>query len=270
MDLIILRDLATNPSNRVTDDEKPLRRGDHDRNNEPTRITDPGTHRHSRNLTLSFPPSVSGNPENDMRQTGIIHVFAECEARLPVCVRTRTGRKREPMTGFITLLIVALLPSCTKSEETGGTALRVAALYGDVATVQVLVDVEADVEARDETGATALHVAASKGDVATVLALVEAGADVEARDETGATALHVAASKGDVATVLALVEAGADVEARDETGATALHVAAFLGKVATVQALVEAGADVEAKTKRGKTPSDFAENEEIIRLLERQ
>jgi len=102
----------------------------------------------------------------------------------------------------------------------------------------------ADPEARDDRGLTALHRAARNGRAEVVRVLVELGADVAARDQIfpvigemtaglwaveerrgGSTALHWASKNGRAVTVAVLVELGADVSATDGSGSTALHCA---------------------------------------------
>ena len=71
--------------------------------------------------------------------------------------------------------------------------LHVAAQQGDVDRVRRLAQAEpAGVLARDESGATALHLAAQAGRRDVVAALVDAGADVNARAACGETPLHLA------------------------------------------------------------------------------
>ncbi|CAJ0807530.1 MULTISPECIES: ankyrin repeat domain-containing protein [Ralstonia] len=70
-------------------------------------------------------------------------------------------------------------------------------------------------------GATALTRAAHRKDVALVSKLIELGADVHAKDRLGRTALHYAA-EGDVELADKLIAAGADFMARDRYGKTAM------------------------------------------------
>jgi Ankyrin repeats (3 copies) len=69
-------------------------------------------------------------------------------------------------------------------------ALHRAALNGREAAVRLLLEKEADVDARDEHGWTVLYWSAWDGHEATVRLLLEKGADIDARDEHGRTALH--------------------------------------------------------------------------------
>jgi ankyrin repeat protein len=65
--------------------------------------------------------------------------------------------------------------------------------------------------------ATALHLAVLRNQHATIPLLIERGADVDRRDfPDNAAPLHFAAMHGDLETVLLLVEAGADIEGKGD------------------------------------------------------
>ena len=108
----------------------------------------------------------------------------------------------------------------------------------------MLLDLGADVNARDSSASSVLHSAAWDsgsnawdefgdpgwgpvyGDTAVVESLLAAGADVQARDQSGLTPLHNAAALNRNPTVLELLLlAGADPDARDDGDRTALDIA---------------------------------------------
>lgn len=60
-----------------------------------------------------------------------------------------------------------------------------------VETVQVLLEHDADVTARDDTHSTPLHLAASEGSLEITQLLVKYGAAINARDGNGKTPLHL-------------------------------------------------------------------------------
>ncbi len=74
---------------------------------------------------------------------------------------------------------------------------------------------------------TALHCAATHGDAELVGLLLERNADVDARSARGVTPLHCAAFNGRLAASQLLVARGADVHAEDVDGHTALADAAY-------------------------------------------
>src|SRR5258708_22756236 len=95
----------------------------------------------------------------------------------------------------------------------GATPLLYAALYGDAASVKLLLDAGADPNIRNDAGASALMWAA--GDLQKVRLLVDHGADVNATSDAGRTPLLIAAGRfGNAAVVKLLLDHGADTSAR--------------------------------------------------------
>jgi len=94
-----------------------------------------------------------------------------------------------------------------------------------------------------------------------VLELIEMGADIGAREELGRTPLHYACAYSETEIALILIEKGADIGARDNVGRTPLHSACYNGKTKTALMLIEKGADVGAKDDYGDIPRDLASGE---------
>ncbi len=65
----------------------------------------------------------------------------------------------------------------------------------------------------------------------------------------------------------ALIKAGAIVSSRNDKGKTPLHVAASWSNLLGAKFLLENGANINLKDKYEKTPLDYAESEEMIKLL---
>ncbi|KAK8929334.1 Ankyrin-3 [Metarhizium anisopliae] len=95
-------------------------------------------------------------------------------------------------------------PDCTGDD--GGSILNVAAFYGPLATVQLLVERGADVNAADKKGTAPIHRAAMRDTPEIVEYLLHQGADLEE-----ITALCAAIREGSIDIIKLLVEAKADV-----------------------------------------------------------
>ncbi len=130
----------------------------------------------------------------------------------------------------------------------GATPLLYAALYGDAASVKLLLDAGADPNIRNDAGASALMWAA--GDLEKVRLLVEHGADVNATSDAGRTPLLIAAGRfGNAAVVKLLLDRGANPSAKSPSlfgEMTVLTEAAGTGDESVLRMLVDHGADVKA------------------------
>ncbi|ETN83210.1 ankyrin repeat protein [Necator americanus] len=123
------------------------------------------------------------------------------------------------------------------------TPLHLAAHNSCRTVVQTLVELGADIEAKDASSRTPLLLAA--GSIAsngafTVEYLVNNNASVDAADDYGHTPLHWAASKGLEKTVEFLLKGGADANRPDNRGRNALHMAVLSRSRATQALLCEA------------------------------
>ena len=78
----------------------------------------------------------------------------------------------------------------------GDTPLHVAAIWGDVEAIEMLVDVGADVNAAGDMGCTPLHEAVGQGHVAAAQRLLAAGASPFILNEFGTTAAERAMMSG--------------------------------------------------------------------------
>ena len=142
---------------------------------------------------------------------------------------------------------------------------------------------------------TALHVAAAAHRPEIARALIDLGADVAARNRRGATPLHYGAdgSPGSprwnpahqTETIAVLIASGADANAGDKNGVTPLHRAVRTRSAAAVGALIDGGADARRQNGNGSTaimlatrqtgrsgsgsPEAKAQQAEIVRFFER-
>lgn len=176
----------------------------------------------------------------------------------------------------------------THDPGQGWTPLLRAAFKGEEAAVRLLLDNDADIEARSPTRATPLMCACENLHPATVDLLLMRNADVHAFDEFGwrplhralvnrstsghneipyilishkadvnarcnynKTPLHYAIEKADAPMATFLLQNGADIEARDKAECTPLHTAIECRQVSMVRLLLKHGADATAMDQSG-------------------
>ncbi|KAK6945052.1 KHA domain [Dillenia turbinata] len=171
-------------------------------------------------------------------------------------------------------------------------SLCFAALRGDDYLLHQLLKRGLDVNESDNTGRTALHIAASKGSVNCVILLLDYGADPNRRDSEGSVPLWEAIlgshekvikllienganiSSGDVGhfactgaeqnnldLLKEIVHHGGDVTCPKSNGTTALHVAVSEGNGEIVQYLLNQGAEIDKPDIHGWTPRDLADQQ---------
>ena len=110
-----------------------------------------------------------------------------------------------------------------KNKKDGRTALIEAARGKYTQIVSLLLDNEANVNAKDAHGQTALIWASVEGHIDIVSILLDNGANVNTKDNRGDTSLILASKKGFARIVEILLERGADVNAVNTRGYTVSH-----------------------------------------------
>jgi hypothetical protein len=143
----------------------------------------------------------------------------------------------------------------------GLTALHYAAEFNKIEVIKTIRDVAGEaliVNAKCKYGWTPLHAASHHGNIESVELLLEMQADTEVPNKEQKTALHMAAAQGRIAICEMLIAAGAQVNAQDCHGLTPLHDAAYKGHEECLDALsaVE-GADISIQDKLGMKPGDY-------------
>ena len=134
------------------------------------------------------------------------------------------------------------------------TQLIQAVKSNDGDEVRRLLALGANANARaEDTGLTALMMAACQGNREIVASLLKAGADVLTTDPfTGATALHKACQGGNAEVGKLLVEAGAFVDAVTPTmGHTPIMDALWYKSAPMIEQLLQYGPNIETKTHYG-------------------
>lgn len=142
--------------------------------------------------------------------------------------------------------VQALLDADADTSLTGhGNAMQIALRRGNEGTLAVLMAKEGASERN--SGEIALEAAVLADDDAAVKALAEHVNVKAAQGWAGRPALHAAARANAAKAMQALLDAGAEMDVRDAVGQTALMVAARDGSADAVKTLIAAGADVNAR-----------------------
>ena len=112
-----------------------------------------------------------------------------------------------------------------------------------------------DVNALNQAGESALMMAALKGDLASSQLLLERGALV---NQSGWSPLHYAATGPEPKIVKLLLDSGADIDAGSPNGSTPLMMAAQYGSEDSIKLLLDRGADAKRRNQLDMQASDFA------------
>ena len=168
-----------------------------------------------------------------------------------------------------------LAPNCCSEsivlkDDSGKTALYLAAERGHEGVARLLLEKGAGLDSKDTYGRTPLSCAAENGHEAVVRLLLEKGAELDSKSTYSRTPLSYAAEIGYEAVVRLLLEKGAELDSKDIDGRTPLSYAARDGHEALVRLLLEKGAELDSKDIDGrKLLSRAAKNghEAIVRLL---
>ena len=157
-------------------------------------------------------------------------------------------------------LILSKGADVNAQNESGKTALMLAAFGGKVNIIKELRNNGATYEKVDKSGCTVLHYAVDGGNLDSIQWFLMDGVEVNARDTaSGWTPLLRAASVGgnkDIAELL--IKFKADINILDKDNKNALMIAVINGNQPFVQVLVEAGADLSIKNEYGKTAYEMA------------
>lgn len=132
----------------------------------------------------------------------------------------------------------------------------------NLATVKLLIDSGADLEARDGLGATPLHHSLIFKAPELAEELIRMGADISACSNDKKTPLHRAAGKKFYSVVELLIKKGADPNARDGEGLTSLHEAVLENDAQMIKLLLNKGANVNEADNNGDTALHMAVSKE--------
>ncbi|KAE8733004.1 Ankyrin repeat-containing protein [Hibiscus syriacus] len=167
----------------------------------------------------------------------------------------------------------ALMELIAKRNQSGETALYVAAEYGYVDLVKEMINyydlVNAGIKARN--GFDALHIAAKQGDFDILKVLLAVHPELAMTvDLSNTTALHTAAMQGHIKIVKFFLEAGSSLATiARSNGKTPLHSAARNGHLDVVKALLASEPGIAQRTdKKGQTALHMAVKRQNLAVVE--
>ena len=163
-------------------------------------------------------------------------------------------------------------PALVNEYYAGRNLLHTAAAAGSLPTVELLLRLGADANAKEGGRHTPLYSVANEcaveGAGRVVRALVEAGGHANAHDGVKqCTPLHMAARRGNIEVSEALLDCGANIEARDSLGDTPLRRAVNCDKTGLAALLLARGADAQSPGSKGSTPLLAARSTAMKNLL---
>jgi ankyrin repeat protein len=194
-----------------------------------------------------------------------------------IMIPAQVGGKVKIIPFILMVISLWAFTGCEEKFPQPDDALLEAAARSDLIEVKNLLEIGADVNAKDKSGITALMFASADGNKDLAALLLAKGADVDAKNNNGETALDLtgyedikallrqyghstapadliyAARIGDLPTVKNYLAQGVDVNTRGSEGLTALIDAAQEGKQDVVVLLLSRSADINAKTDYGLT-----------------
>lgn len=139
----------------------------------------------------------------------------------------------------------------------GTTAMHIAAEAENWIAFDFLIATGADINAWDLNGDTLLHTRANKlRDTAIITKLLELGANLEARNSKGYTPLQAAALNGNKEMFFLLLEAGANIAVETPKGENLLHITPPVNEtyMEIIRALLSRGLSVDALSSQGWKP----------------
>ncbi|XP_065850004.1 potassium channel AKT1 [Euphorbia lathyris] len=154
-----------------------------------------------------------------------------------------------------------------ESDNTGRSALHVAASKGSQNCVLLLLDYGANPNCKDSDGSVPLWEAMLGGHEAVAKLLIENGASITSGD-VGNFAC-IAAEQNNLNLLREIVQYGGDVTGPRMSGTTALHVAVCEDNTEIVRFLLDQGADIDKPDIHGWTSRDLADQQghEEIKLI---
>jgi cell wall assembly regulator SMI1 len=162
-------------------------------------------------------------------------------------------RKRRPVSRSFEEFLDDIVIRVDEDEMAEMSDLEIAICRNDLKSIREL--------ATDGNRNDALLFAASRPRLKSARLLLELGADVNARDGAGDSPLHNAVYAQSVDMIRLLIECGALINQRNHDGSTPLLIAAQCCYIRPALCLIKAGADVSVKNAEGESVRSICEDE---------
>uniref|UniRef100_UPI00358F6209 ankyrin repeat and death domain-containing protein 1A-like n=1 Tax=Myxine glutinosa TaxID=7769 RepID=UPI00358F6209 len=171
----------------------------------------------------------------------------------------------------VQLLICAGAKAACKNKN-GLNIFHCAAQKGSVDILQFIIEnfENLSLDKPDKSNQTATHLAAEHGFAETVAYLISCGASCNITDNEGNLPLHMATRKGHLDAIREIVTKTRDINAKNSEGQTALHLAALGGFPRCAQFLLSFGCDINSRNRKGMKPLHCAaqeSREEVAKVL---
>ncbi len=190
----------------------------------------------------------------------------DIDGETPLLLAARLGK-----IGAVKKLLELKADFWAKCKKNGGNVLHSAALSDYPEMIAFVVEKDKKLLAvPSNSGLFPLGVALCFGKINAVKKLVELGADLQARDQWNITALHYGVISDNSELIAYIV--GKDrtlLEAKTQEGETPLLTAARVGKCEALKKLIELGADVFAVDSNGNTALHLATIEKKYDIISR-
>lgn len=204
-------------------------------------------------------------------------LYVLCRVRLcPAWKRVITNKNRPPYLARWYLHVNSLLPDQGlkpdyKERVHFDLRMHAAIEADDLELAQRLLKV-VNLQERDpqNRGVQAIHVAAMKGNFAAIEMLLDQGVPVDSEDSEGMTALFYAAYRGKLDLLQYLLSKGANASHIEHQGRTAVYWAANTGKIEALKLLIAHGCDPNVKTRLGRSAlskAAWSGQVEVVKVL---
>ncbi|KAM7539627.1 hypothetical protein Aperf_G00000031830 [Anoplocephala perfoliata] len=122
----------------------------------------------------------------------------------------------------------------------------------------------ADLTLRDKRGNAPIHLAAKFGRIKIVELLLRNGVSINTRNQDGLTPLHIAIGREDLSLATYLLKEGAELDCTDGQGRTSLMIACKIGNANLTQLLINSGANLDLRDNTGLTAAEIAKSSHHI------